>query len=110
MLLPMQDDDVVFLYICNAFVSLFSVSGLPSFKEHIFRRTTFSGCLSNLAYAIRKIILSNSNYVRCLNLAPMEKTWFMAPVEYTSWFIAQMEKAWFYEGLFFKVVIAMVKD
>ena len=40
----------------------------------------------------------------------MEKTWFMAPVEYTSWFIAQMEKAWFYEGLFFKVVIAMVKD
>ena len=32
----------------------------------------------------------------------------MAPVEYTSWFIAPMEKAWFYERFFIKVV--MVKD
>ena len=27
----------------------------------------------------------------------------------TSWFIAPMEKAWFYERLFFKVVVFMVK-
>ena len=32
----------------------------------------------------------------------------MAPMEYTSWFIAPMEKAWFYERFFIKVV--MVKD
>ena len=32
----------------------------------------------------------------------------MAPMEYTSWFIASMEKAWFYERFFIKVV--MVKD
>ena len=27
-----------------------------------------------------------------------------------SWFIAPMEKAWFYKRLFFEVVIVMVKD
>ena len=27
-----------------------------------------------------------------------------------SWFIAPMEKAWFYERLFFEVVIVMMKD
>ena len=32
----------------------------------------------------------------------------MAPMEYTPWFIAPMEKAWFYERFFIKVV--MVKD
>ena len=32
----------------------------------------------------------------------------MAPMEYTSWFIAPTEIAWFYERLFIEVV--MVKD
>ena len=34
----------------------------------------------------------------------------IAPMEYTSQFIAPMEKAWFYEILFFEVVIVMAKD
>ena len=48
----------------------------------------------------------------------MKKVWFMVPMEKTlwpqlnipSWFIAPIEKAWFYERLFFEVVIVMVKD
>ena len=32
----------------------------------------------------------------------------MAPLEFASWFIAPMEKAWFYERFFIEVV--MVKD
>ena len=32
----------------------------------------------------------------------------MAPMEYTSWFIVPMEKAWFYEIFFVEVVT--VKD
>ena len=32
----------------------------------------------------------------------------MASMEYTSWFIVPMEKAWFYERFFIEVV--MVKD
>ena len=34
----------------------------------------------------------------------------MTPMEYKLMFIAPMEKAWFYEKLFFEVVIVMVKD
>ena len=68
--------------------------------------------------SILKKILRNLNYVQCLNIAPMEKTWFMAPMEKTlwsqwnlpSWSIAPMEKAWLCERLFFEVVIIMVKD
>ena len=32
----------------------------------------------------------------------------MVPMEYTSWFIASMEKAWFYERFFIEMII--VKD
>ena len=39
-----QDDDVDLLYHCHAFVSLCSVSGLPSFKEHTIQRTPLSDC------------------------------------------------------------------
>ena len=38
-----HQDDVGLLYHCNAFVSLFSVSGLPSFKEHMFQVIPLSG-------------------------------------------------------------------
>ena len=38
-----------------------------------------------------KTILRNLNFVQCFNIAPMEKVWF-------------------YEKLFFKVVIVMVKN
>ena len=63
----------------------------------------------------------NLNYVQCLNITPTEKTRFMAPMEYNStekalwtqwniplWFIAPMEKAWFYERLFFEMVMVTV--
>ena len=48
----------------------------------------------------------------------MEEAWFMAPMErklrpqwnVPSKFTVPMEKAWFYEILFFQVVIVMVKD
>ena len=79
--------------------------------------------LSNVAYAIWKIILNSLKYVQCLNITPMEKTWLMVQMEYSpngkgiwpqgnivSWFIAPMEKAWFYKRLFFDVVIVMVKE
>ena len=45
------------------------------FKEQIW-------LLQNIAYAQYSIILRNLNYVQCLNIAPMEKAWFMAPMEY----------------------------
>ena len=31
-----EDDDIDLLYHCHVFAYLFSVSGLPSFKEYIF--------------------------------------------------------------------------
>ena len=65
------------------FVSLFSVSGSPSFKNHIFQETPFSGCFHIFAYAIWKTIPRNLNYVQCLNITPMEKVWFMVPKEYS---------------------------
>ena len=48
-----QDDVVDLLYHCNIFISLFSVSGLSSFKEQIFQ-------------FIRKTIHRNLNYALCL--------------------------------------------
>ena len=40
----------------------------------------------------------------------MEKACFRPQWSIPSWFVVSMEKAWFYERLFFKVVIVMVKD
>ena len=42
------DDDVDLLYHCNMPASLFSVSSLPSFKEHIFQGIPFNGCIQIL--------------------------------------------------------------
>ena len=39
----------------------------------------------------------------------MEKVWYRPQWNIPSWFIAHMEKAWFYERLFFEVVIVMIK-
>ena len=49
-ILHRQDDDVDFVCHCNVFVSLFSVSGFPSFKEPIFQGTHFSGWFQYLRY------------------------------------------------------------
>ena len=79
--------------------------------------------LPNIAYAIRKKMLKNLSYVQCLNIAPMGKAWFVAPMEYSPngkdimtpmeyispSLIAPMEKAWFYEGFFCEVVMVMLK-
>ena len=54
-----------------------------------------------------------SNYVQCLNKAPMEKAWFMTPLRYrynVKDIMAIMETTWFCERLFFEVLIVMVKD
>ena len=64
------DDDVNLIYHCNMFISLFSVSGFSSFKEYVFQGTPF-----------KKTILGKLNYVQCLNIFPIEKAWFMAPME-----------------------------
>ena len=48
------------------------MSYFPSFKKH--QGTPFN--------AIWKAILRDLNYVHGSNKEPMEKTWFMAPVEY----------------------------
>ena len=68
-------------------------------------------------------MLKNLNHAQCFNIAPMERAWFMVPMEYNpmgkilgprwnipSWSMAPMEKAWFCERLFFKVVIIMLKS
>ena len=83
----------------------------PEFQRTHISRNTFQWLLPNIAYAIQKRVLRNLNYVQCLNEGPMEKTWFMAPMEkalrhqrnMSSWFMAPMEKAWFYERLFKKI-------
>ena len=38
-ILDHKDDDVDLLCHCEVFVSLFSVSGFPNFKEHLFKGT-----------------------------------------------------------------------
>ena len=55
-------------------------------------------------------MLRNLNYAQCLNIAPIEKTWFRLQRNILSLFIALIDKAWFYERLFFEVVIIMVED
>ena len=59
-----------------------SVSSFPSLKKKHTSRSTFQWLLPNTANAIWKAILRNLNYVQCSNKGPMEKTCFMAPVEY----------------------------
>ena len=54
-------------------------------------------------------MLMNLNYVQCLNIAPMENVWYRPQWNVSSWFIAHMEKEWFYQRLFFEVVIVMIK-
>ena len=53
-------------------------------------------------------MLRNLNHVQCSNKGPMEKAlwsrWNMS-----SWFTAPLEKAWFYERLFFEEVIVKIK-
>ena len=39
-----KDDDVDLACHCNVFNVLSCVSAFPSFKEHIFQGTPFSGC------------------------------------------------------------------
>ena len=56
---------------CNVFISLFSASGFPSFKEHF--KEHLSSITSNIAYTIGKAILRNLHYVQCLNVFQMER-------------------------------------
>ena len=78
---------------------------------------------SKYSIVMPKTILRNLNYVQCLNLAPMEKEWFLTSMEYshngkgtvaamehTPMIYSPVKKAWFYKKIFFEVVMAMVKD
>ena len=57
------DDNVDLLCYCNVLLSLFSVSGFPSFKEHKFEGTPFSDCFQiYIAFAIWKLRLRNLHY------------------------------------------------
>ena len=51
----------------------------------VLRRNSLQWLLPNIAYAIWKTILKTLNYVQCLNIAFLEKAWFMAPMEKTLW-------------------------
>ena len=62
------DDYFDLLHHRNVFVSLFSVSSLPSFKEHLFEGTHFSGCIVPRN-------LNNDKYVQFL-IAPTKEAWF----------------------------------
>ena len=65
--------------------------------------------LPNIAHAIWKTILSNLNYVQCLNIAPKKKAlWHLWNI--SSSLIALIKKAWFYERFFFGMVMVMLKD
>ena len=67
-----SDDDVDLHYHCNAVMSLFSVFGLSSIKEHIFQRTPLNTLASKYSTSNTED-KRNLNYVYCLNVAPMEK-------------------------------------
>ena len=56
-----------------------------SFKEH-----TFQGLPSKYSTYHKKIVRKSLNYIQCLNIVPMEKTYFIK--------------------IFFELVIVMVKD
>ena len=51
----------------------------PEFTRAHTSRNTFQWLLPNIAFAIWKTILRNLHYVQCLNIAPMQKAWLMAP-------------------------------
>ena len=47
-------------------------------------------------------MLRNLNYAQCLDIAPIEKTWFGLQRNILLLFIDPMEKTWFYEDCFSK--------
>ena len=99
-------------------ILIFSISLVSRVLKNTYLKEYLSVVAFNIAYGVWKGILQNLNYVKCINIVPMKKAKFMAPVEkilwpqlnIPSWFIFSMEKACFYERLFFEVVIIMVKD
>ena len=78
------DDDVDLRYHCNAFISLFSVFDLPSIKELKNTYVKEHPWVIASKYSISNTEDNrNVNYVYYLNLAPMEKVWFLAPLEHS---------------------------
>ena len=117
------------LYITKMVMLIFFIIAMGSYlvclvcqvlKNICFRE--YLSVLPNIAYAIGKTILrklnSNLEFVLHLKITPMKKAWFIATMEKalwsqlntSPWFLVPMEKGWFYERLFFKVVIVMIKD
>ena len=84
-LLPMQP-----FYISKMMMLIFSII-LMCFYLYSVRlvcrvsnnKEQLSVVASKYSITIWKTILRNLNYVQCLNIAPMEKAWFMVPMDYS---------------------------
>ena len=61
---------------------LYSVCLVSAVLKNIYFKKHLLVLASKWSHAIRKTIPGNLNYVQCLNIAPIEKAWFMAPMEY----------------------------
>ena len=67
---------------------IFSINAMRSYLYALclvcrVSKNTLEWLLPNIADAIRRTKLRNLNHVQCSNLAPMEKEWFLAPMEYS---------------------------
>ena len=88
MLLPMQQ-----FYITKMMMLIFSIIVMCSYLNlvclvcRVLKNTYFKEHVSVVAskYSIcdTEKMLRNLSYVQCLNIAPLEKAWFMAPMEYS---------------------------
>ena len=117
-----SDDNVDLHYHCNAFMPLFSVFGLPSIKDHIFQRTPLNTLASKYSTSNTED-KRNLNYVYCLNVASVEKVWFLVPLEhshdgkgimvpmkYIFMVYSPKDKDRFHKRFFFEVVMVMLKE
>ena len=67
---------------CSYLYSVFLVSQV---LKNTYLKEPLSVVAFNIAYGLWKTILWELNYVKCLNIAPMKKAWFMALMEEKFW-------------------------
>ena len=81
-------------YITKLMMLIFSIIVMSSYfytvclvcrvlKNTCFKGTPLSGCFQIQHMRYEKQYLRNLNHVQCSNLAPVEKAWFMVPMEYS---------------------------
>ena len=94
---------------------LFQCVCFVNFETTHISRNTIQWLLPNIPYAQYSITLRNLKNIQYFNIAPMEKEWFMTPmeyspngkniiatIEYTPWFIAQWKRYGFTKDCFLK--------